>query len=163
MPKLQDIEHEIGNILAVTEELDEESQPGAVEYLQELALQEEDKIDGIAYAVRKRQADIEFLKEEERRIKGRRQSMENRLAEFKDYLCWIMQENELQRLKGRKGTIYLRTTMATEIKSLSDLPSEYVETRVEYKPLKSEINKAVKDGAEIPGVEVASKQSVIIR
>lgn len=126
-------------------------------------MQEEDKVDGIAYAVRKRQADIAFLREEEQRIKARRQSMENRLAEFKDYLCWIMQENELQRLKGRKGTIYLRSTMSTDITSLSDLPSEYVETRVDYKPLKSEIRKAVKDGHEIPGVQVTNNQSVIIR
>lgn len=163
MPNLQDIEQEIGNILAVTEELDEETQPTAIDYLEELSLQEEDKVDGIAYVVRKRQADIDFLKDEEKRLKDRRQSMERRLAEFKDYLCWIMQENDLQRLKGRKGTIYLRTINSTEITSMSDLPSEYVETKVDYRPLKSEIKKAVKEGENIPGVKVDEKQSLVVR
>jgi hypothetical protein len=163
MPSLQEIEHEIGNILAVTEELDEESQPEAMDYLQELSIQEEDKIDAITYVMRRRQADIEFLKEEERRMKERRQSMERRLSEFKDYLCWIMRQNDLQRLRGRKGTIYIRTSTSTEVTNIADLPSEYVETRVDYKPLKSEINEAIKEGHQVPGVRVNSKQSVVIR
>lgn len=163
MTTLQDIEFEIVNILTVAEELGEEDYPVALDYLRELSIQEEDKVDGVVYAVRKRQADIEFLKDEERRIRDRRQSMEKRLTEFKDYLLGVMQENNLQRIKGRKGTIYVRKTTSTEVTDLNELPSEYVETRVEYKPLKNEINKAIKEGRQIPGVEVNNKQSVVIR
>ena len=62
--RLNDIELEIQNILAVADELPENQQPEVEAYLDTLAELEAEKVDAIGYAMRKRKAEIEFLKDE---------------------------------------------------------------------------------------------------
>ena len=161
MTQLAAIEEEISNILAVAEELTEDEQELALEYLEELGVQEIEKIDAVGYAVRKRKAEIEFLKEEEKRIKDRRQSMENRLAEFKEYLSQIFQKEGIQKIKGLKSTAYLRKVSSVEITDLNLLPSEFVETRIDFVPRKSLLRDQLKSG-EVPGARIAERQSLVI-
>ena len=161
MTQLAAIEEEISNILAVAEELTEDQQELALEYLEELGVQEMEKIDAVCYAVRKRKAEIEFLKEEERRIKDRRQSMERRLEEFREYLTQIFQREGILKIKGLKSTVYLRKSSSVEITDLNLLPSEFVETRIDFVPRKSLIRDALKD-QDVPGARMVEKQSLVI-
>ncbi len=162
MPTLQDIEHEIANILAVAEELSEDQEELALEYLEELAIAEIEKIDAVGYAVRKRQSEIEFLKSEETRLKNRRQAMERRLADFKAYLAELFQNEEIQKIKGNATTAYLRRSSSVEVTDISQLPSDYVETRIDFVPRKTQIRDALKQGQEIPGARMQEKQSLVI-
>ena len=161
MTTFSDIELEISNVLAVAEELTEDQQVMALEYLEELGLQEIEKVDAIGYAVRKRKAEIEFLKEEEKRIKDRRQSMEGRLEEFREYLSQIFQREGIQKIKGLKSTAYLRRVSSVEITDLNLLPSDFVETRIEFVARKSLIRDALKE-QDIPGARMAERQSLVI-
>jgi len=161
MTQLAVIEEEISNILAVADELTDDQQELALEYLDELGVQEMEKIDAVGYAVRKRKAEIEFLKEEERRIRERRQSMERRLEEFREYLSQIFQREGIVKIKGMKSTVYLRKSSSVEIIDLSLLPSDFVETRIDFIPKKSLIRDALKD-QEVPGARMAEKLSLVI-
>ncbi len=161
MTTFSDIEMEISNVLAVAEELTEEQQVIAMDYLEQLGLEEMEKIDAVGYAVRKRKAEIEFLKEEEKRIKDRRQSMEKRLSEFKEYLTQIFQREGITKISGRKTTAYLRKSSSVEITDMGLLPSDYVETRIDFVPRKSLIRDALKE-QEVPGARMAEKQSLVI-
>jgi len=161
MTQLAAIEEEISNILAVAEELTEDQQELALDYLEELGVQEIEKVDAIGYAVRKRKAEIEFLKEEERRIRNRRQSMEKRLDEFREYLAQIFQREGIQKIRGLKSTAYLRKSSSVEITDLSLLPSDFVETRIDFIPRKSLIRNALKD-QDVPGARMVEKQSLVI-
>lgn len=163
MPALAEIEHEIGNVLAVADELGPEQEPVALEYLDELALEETEKVDGIVYAIRKRQAEIQFLKDEEGRIKSRRQAMENRLQNFKDFLAGIFQRESISQIKGLKGTLFMRKSASVEVNDVNLLPAELVETRVEFKPRKPEIKAQLQEGIEVPGARMVEKQSLSIR
>ncbi|TVQ96823.1 MAG: hypothetical protein EA399_15090 [Desulfovibrionales bacterium] len=84
MANLVAIEEEISNVLAVSEELGEGQQQAALTYLDELAIAEAEKADTVAYAVRKRQSEIQFLRSEEDRIRSRRKTMESRLILFRE-------------------------------------------------------------------------------
>jgi len=161
MTQLAAIEEEISNVLAVAEELTEDQQEVALEYLEELGLQEIEKVDAIGYAVRKRKAEIEFLKEEERRIRNRRQSMEKRLEEFREYLSQIFQREGIQQIRGLKSTAYLRKSSSVEITDLNLLPSGFVETRIDFIPRKALIRDALKD-QDVPGARMVEKQSLVI-
>ena len=163
MPSLSEIEHEIGNVLAVVEELDEERYPTALEYLEELGIQEQDKVDAICFAVRRRKADIDFLKAEEKRLKQRRQAAEKRLQEFREYLCWVMEQGGLESLRGRKGAMWIRETASVEITDMDQLPAELVETKVQFSPRKPDIAKLLKDGQVVPGAELNSTKSLTIK
>ncbi len=161
MTAFSDIELEISNVLAVAEELTDDQQVMALDYLEELGLQEIEKVDAIGYAVRKRKAEVEFLKAEEKRIKDRRQSMEHRLSEFKEYLSQIFQREGIQKIKGLKSTAYLRKVSSVEITDLNLLPSDFIETRIDFVPRKSMIRDALKE-QEVPGARMAERQSLII-
>ena len=162
MTQLAAIEEEISNVLAVAEELTEDQQEVALEYLEELGVQEMEKIDAVGYAVRKRKAEIGFLQEEERRIRDRRQSMEHRLADFKEYLSQIFQREGIQQIRGLKSTAYLRKSSSVEITDLSLLPSDFVETRIDFIPRKALIKEQLKNGEEVPGARMAERHSLVI-
>ena len=163
MPTLAEIEHEIGNVLAVVEELDEEKYPTALEYLEELGIQEQDKVDAICFAVRRRKADIDFLKAEEKLLKERRQSTEKRLKEFREYLCWIMERGGLESLKGRKGSMWIRETSSVEITDMDQLPADLVETKVQFTPRKADIGKLLKSDQAVSGAELKTTKSLTIK
>ena len=163
MTTLAEIEHEIANILCAAEELPEETEPVALEYLDQLAVQETDKVDGIVYALRKRQSEVAFLQEEEGRLKKRRKAIENRMDAFKDYLAFIFQREGIQKIQGVKGTLYLRESSKVEIQDVNEIPAEYVDTEVRFVPRKKDIYKVCKDGGEVPGASLTTKQNLIVR
>jgi len=75
-----------------------------------------------------------------------------------------MQRHGIQKVKGNSRTLFRRTSESVEVEGLSqELPEQYRETKVEYKPLKKELKKAIKNGEEIPGVRLESKESVRVR
>ncbi len=162
MTTLIGIEEEIGNVLAVSEELGEDQHQAALAYLDELAIAEAEKADAVAYVVRKRQSEVEFLKSEEDRIRSRRKAMESRLIQFREYLADIFQRNGLQRVKGVKSTLFLRRSSSVEIVDMRELPSEYVQTRIEYVPRKTQIKDALKGGQAVPGAQIVERQSLVI-
>jgi chromosome segregation ATPase len=102
MNSLASIEDEITNILAVAEEL-EDAQPQALEYLDSLALQEAEKVDAISHVVRRRKNQIEWLQDEERRIRQRRQAMERRIEAVREYLVRLLSHYGVKSLKGNYG------------------------------------------------------------
>jgi hypothetical protein len=162
MTNLVAIEEEISNILAVADELGEDQQEAALAYLDELAIVEAEKADAVAYAVRKRQAEVEFLRSEEDRIRSRRKAMESRLILFREYLAGIFQQQGLQKVKGVKSTLFLRRSSSVEIVDLRELPSQFVETRIEYVPRKSLIKDEIKAGRAVPGAQITERQSLVI-
>lgn len=168
MPTMNEIQHEIGNLFSVLEDLDEEQveekMPALLAYADELAVQESRKVDGIAYALRREQAGVEFLKAEEARIRVRRQAKERALFRFKDHVRNVFQVNGLQKVKGESSTVFLRKSESVVVEgNPQDLPSEFVEQRIEYRPRKAEIKKALKNGTAIPGASLLERQSINFR
>ncbi|EFI32759.1 Gp157 family protein [Desulfonatronospira thiodismutans ASO3-1] len=163
MPSFDAIQDEISNFLSVSEELTEDQHVPALNYLEELALQEQSKVDAIGYAVRKRKAEIDFLKQEEERIRHRRKSMENRLEEFKDYLLAVLKKHNLQKVKGLSSTIYTRNVSSVKLNNLDGIPEKFKKIVTEVKVDKRGIAEELKQGWHIPGVELEQRLSLTIR
>lgn len=163
MPTLDAIQEEISNILQVAEELTEDQHLPALSYLDELALQEQSKVDAIGYAVRKRKAEIDFLKQEEERLRYRRKSMESRLEEFRDYLLAILNKHNLKKVKGLSTTLFIRNTDAVNILDLGGIPEKFKKIIPEIKVDKRGIAEDLKNGWHIPGAQLEKRQSLTIR
>ena len=163
MTTLAEIEEEIQNVLSVADELDEEQQPTALQYLDELGIQETQKADGVIYAIRKRQSEIHFLKEEEDRIRARRKSAEKRLQEFKDYLTGIFEREGISRIKALKGTLYLRQSTSVEVTDIDSLPADLVHTKVSFEPLKKDIKEKLKKEVDVPGARLDTRKQLCVR
>lgn len=162
MTSLANIEHEITNILAVAEEL-EDCQPLALEYLDSLALQEGEKVDAISHVIRKRKNQIEWLQDEERRIRQRRQAMERRIEAFREYLLKIMSHYGVKSLKGNYGSMSLRESQSVDVTDISELPTIYKDIIVEQKPKKTLLKQVLASGLHVDGARLISKTIITIR
>ena len=161
--RLNDIELEISNILAVADELPEGEQEMAMEYLDSLGELEVEKVDAIGYAVRKRKAEIAFLQEEERRIRARRQAMESRLERFREYLRDTFRTNNLTKLKGMKTTMYLMKSESVDVFHAAELPEKFVVTKIEHQPDRAKIKEAIKNGSTVPGAQLQERTSLVVK
>ena len=162
MTSLASIEDEITNILAVAEEL-EDAQPQALEYLDSLALQEAEKVDAISHVVRRRKNQIEWLQDEERRIRQRRQAMERRIEAFRDYLVRLLSHYGVKSIKGNYGSLSLRDTMSVDVTDVNELPTMYKEVIVEQKPKKTLIKEALESGQALDGARLVPRTIITIR
>ena len=172
MPSIENIWDEGANILNAfadneLEHFDEQEasalEAQALDYLDELAKQESNKIDAIGFVQDKSKSDIEFLKSQEEKLRSKRKALERAQERFKSYLFHAMKKHGIKKVKGNTRTISLRTTETVEVGEPQSLPEQYKETRVEYKPLKKEIREALKNGEEIEGATLMRKESVQIR
>ena len=161
--RLNDIELEIQNILAVADELPEGEQELAMEYLDQLGELEAEKVDAIGYAVRRRKSEIAFLQEEERRIRARRQAMESRLERFREYLRDTMRTNGVRNIKGMKTTMYLMKSESVDIYHAAELPEKFVVTKVEHHPDRAKIKEAIKNGSTVPGAQLQERVSLVVK
>lgn len=162
MTSLASIEDEITNILAVAEEL-EDAQPQALEYLDSLALQEAEKVDAISHVVRRRKNQIEWLQDEERRLRQRRQAMERRIEAFREYLVRLLSHYGVKSIKGNFGSLALRDTMSVDVTDVNELPTIYKEVIVEQKPRKTLIKEALESGQAVVGARLVPRTIMTIR
>ncbi len=136
----------------------------ALAYIGELVRQEADKVDAIGFVQDQTKSQIELLKDQEARIRSRRKALENAGNRLRQYILDVMQANGLKKIKGNSRTIFTRSTESVQVDgNPQDLPSEYVEMRIEYRPRKSELKKSLKDGHDIPGAKLKLSESVTIR
>ena len=168
MPALHDIEHEIGNLFSALEDLEpeevEERMPALLSYADMLAAQEASKADGIAFAIRRENAGIQFLKDEEQRLRVRRQAKERALGRFREHLLQVMTIHGIKKIKGDKSTLSLREDKRVVIEcNPQELPNPYVEQRIDWVPDKRLIKDALAAGIEVPGARLEVSKSVQIR
>lgn len=168
MPSLHNIQDEIETALTALDDYEGDDR-AAVEaavmpYLEELATQEAEKVDNIARMDRRTENEIAFLKEEEARVRARRQSLERKRESFRDFLRQVMIGHGLKKVVGSTSTLSLRTTKAVDVAANpQDLPPQYVEMTVTYKPKRAEIKAALEAGEIIPGCSIVQGQTVQIR
>lgn len=169
MPTFANLQDEIAGMLCALDDADEQTtqdtMPALLAYLDTLAVQEAEKVDAIAYADRKVKSEVEYLKSEEARLVVRRRHLESRQAGFRDYLRTVFIQNGLQKVNGHASTISLRDNApSVDIAVPTDeLPSEYVQQRIDYVVDKRKLADALKAGLVIPGVTLRTSESITIR
>lgn len=169
MTTFANIQDEIAAMLTALDDADEQtandSAPALLAYLDELAQQEASKADAVAYADRRAQAEIDFLKGEEARLAARRRSLETRRANFREYIKAVFATHNLQKVTGHNATISLRKNPASVdiAVPVHELPSEFVQQRIDYVVDKRALAYALKNGASIPGVHLRQSESIQIR
>lgn len=163
MPKLANILEEISSMLSIPdEELSPEQQAIMAEYLDELAQQEADKIDGFVSFLRAEQARADFQKEEAKRLSTSAKAIENKLERFKDYYRGVMQAHGVSKIAGKVYTASIRQTAVASVNE-DELPEQWWNVKTSRTPAKAEILKALKAGEVIPGASIGYSHSLITR
>ena len=132
---------------------------GDTSALDDLQLQRDEKIENIALFIKNLKAEAEAIQNEERKLKSRRNSCENRTEWLKKYLA-----NNLQgeKFKTPRVAVSWRRSQSVEVEDVWALPDEFVR-RADPEPNKTAIKEAIKAGIDVPGAELVDSLSMTIR
>jgi hypothetical protein len=159
--KFADIQEEIANMLDVPDtELSEEQIEIMNSYLDELADQEESKVDSFGQFLRIESARAEALRAESQRLAARARTAENRINFLKMKYMQIMDQHGLKKVNGQVYSISVRATDIVQITDEAVLPQEYVTQKVTTAPDKTALRDALKQGQTIPGAQLAKSYSL---
>jgi len=122
----------------------------------------EEKASNIAHVTRTMDAGINAIKEEEKRLKAKREALESRLDKLKDHLFDNMKAMDISKVKTDTDTIYISGRDYSKVKNIDDLPTEYIKQEVKISVDKRKLNKDIKE-KDIPGAEKVKKEWVVIR
>lgn len=162
--KLWEIKDEIEKCFSETvdEETGEILSEVNLQYLEELQMAFDDKVDNICCLIKNMDAEVKAFKTEEANLKKRRMAKENASQRLKDYLKAILNGQKFESVRSK---ISYRASKSTEVDMDLFLNNEdadfYVVT--EIKPNKTAIKKALEDGKELIGAEIVENQSMIIK
>ena len=132
--------------------------------LNELELERESKIEGVACWIKDLKAEAEALKNEKLALAERQRVAENKAESLKKWLAYALQG---EKFKTTKCAISFRESEAVEVtdEGLNNLMKEHDEL-LTYKapePNKTAIKQALKDGLSVEGVQLIQNTSVIIK
>lgn len=141
-------------LLASMEELDQQTIEDSMAALND---ELEAKVLSCAKYLRTLEAEAKAIKEAEQNMAARRRALENRAESFKEYVRAQMVRCELP--KAKDAEISISITKPRDVCVVDDvkaLPELY--TKVEVKPVKGDILKALKDGYEVSGARIEQGQ-----
>lgn len=162
MSKLYELTENYNNLLELLE--DETIPQEIIEKSLSTVSEEIDvKAENIAKVIKSIEVDTKGLKEEEQRLAARRNSLENRLSNLKDYLYQSMKALDKQKIKGSLFTLGIqKNPPSVNISNIDSIPKDYF---VAQEPLldKKAILADLKTGKLVEGAEIKQTESLRIR
>ena len=118
------------------------------------------KIEGIACIIKNRQALIDALKTEKKRMDERIATLENQNDNTKAFLDSVLDGH---RFETEKAVCSYRKSTKVDITDMSKIPDEYMNIKTEYAPMKTAIKQALKDNKEVPGCALIETNNLSIK
>lgn len=111
------------------------------------------------------EAEAEAMKAAETRIKARRQSLEKRTEQLRDYLLRNMTAAGIREISALDKSFRVRVMDGRESVVIDDekaLPADFLRIKTVEEPNKVAIAQAIKEGQEVPGAHVERKPQLKI-
>lgn len=145
------LNNETGEILSVEE------------LLNQLEMEQKEKFDNIGCYIKNLNADIDAIKNEEKKLSARRKAKENLVERLKSYLSSNMQYAGYNKFESARCVLSFRTSKAVEIAEGTELPENYINVKIVEEPDKKALKEAIELGASIPGVSIVEKKNLQIK
>lgn len=129
------------------------------EYLNQLGMERDAKIENIACWIKNLLADAEALKAQKQAFADRQKSAENKAESLKKYLAEYLGG---QKFSTDKVAISFRKTSSVNITDMTKIPEDYLKYE-DPEPDKTAIKKAINEGKSIAGAELQEGQSISIK
>lgn len=133
------------------------------EFLTTVQMERDEKALGVACYVRELLAEADAVKAEKDRLTKRQRALENQAERVKAYLAAFVPQGE--KLKDGRVQVSWRKSESVQV----DVPAEQLPTMYQRvipeqrEPDKTALKDAIKTGAQIPGVQLVTKQNIQIR
>lgn len=136
-----------------------------VDKLNELQLEREVKIEGVACWIKDLKAEAEAIKAEKLVLAERQKAAENKAESLKKWLAFALNG---EKFKTAKCVVSFRNTESVEVtpEGLENLMKDGKDELLSYKqpePNKTAIKAAIKDGLNVQGVRLVQNVSTIIK
>jgi len=165
MAKFSEIETEISNMLSIPDDqLDDEQRKALDQYLDELGIQECEKIDAFASFIRAETARAKYYKEESQRLANKAKTSEGHINYLKHKYLATMQIAGVKKITGNAYTLSIRSTPAVEVEDVDLLDDLYCRVIPERRePDKQIIKEYLRAGGSLPGCRLVQSDSLQIR
>lgn len=128
--------------------------------LEGLQMEREQKLENIGIAVKNIRADIEALKAERENISKRIDQAQRQANSIEAYLAYALQGDKLNTSKVK---VTYRKSDSVVIDDLDRVPERFIKVETTYTPMKAELKKAIKEGRDIDGVHLETKNNMVVR
>ena len=128
--------------------------------LDELKMAREDKIEGVGLWIKNLTAEAEAVKNEKNAMAERQKRLEKKVESLKGYLTYALQG---EKFSTPKIAMSFRKSESVSIPDDSAIADEYCNISVVKKPDKTMIKKALKEGKDIFGASLITKQNIQIK
>lgn len=156
------------SLLAVLEsgmQVDEETGEiiADVSDLAKLQMKLEDKLDGTVSWLRKMQAEVDYIKAEEKRFSERRKSLEKALDSYEGYVLDNVKKLPSERLKTPLNTISVHHSSRVDVLDDESIPERLMRVKTEKAPDKKAIKTELMAGNDVPGCALVVTESLQIK
>lgn len=103
------------------------------------------------------------IDEEVKRLKAMSDTLGNRVDYLKNATSTVLKHCGIERIDGVQAVISFRKSETTVIDDESELPDEYIATKITTSPDKTKIKNAIKAGMVVPGARVVEQQNIQIK
>lgn len=133
--------------------------------LDKLQMERDVKLENVACWIKELKAEAEALKNEKQALAERQKVAENKAESLKKYLAYAL---DGKKFSTAKCSVSFRTTESVEVttEGLENLMRDGKDDLLTYKtpePNKTAIKQAIKDGLNVPGVQLVQNISTIIK
>lgn len=135
----------------------------AAAYLEALQLERGVKIENIAVFIKTLEAESAAIREEEKRLKARREAKEKKAERLKEYLKASMLAFGDKKFETARVALSFRTSKQVIVPDIEKLDKAFVKEKIEYAADKTAIKKAIDGGATVEGAYIEEKQNLNIK
>lgn len=155
--------YELNESFQQIQTLIEEDQDGLQDTLESIELAIEEKLENIGKVIKNLEAEANAFKEEEKRLADRRRSLENNIKHLKQYAENSMVVTGDKKIKAGLFTFAIQKNPPS-VSVFNDVivPKKYY-VPVDPKLDKTKIKEDLKNGENIPGVELKQSESLRIK
>lgn len=125
-----------------------------------LKIERDKKIENIALWVLEDEAMAKSIKEQENKLKERREILEQRIEKRKEFLRYIA---EGKKLKTDRVTVSYRASKAVKIVNEEIIPIKYKTVKTAVSVSKDDIKKDLQAGKTVEGAELETRISTIVK
>lgn len=130
------------------------------EKLSSLTMEFNEKIESIALWIKNLEADAEAYKKEEEAFEERKKAAANKAESLRRYLDGALNG---KKFVTERVAVSFRSSKAVQIAENTELPAEYIKTKVEKTPDKKKIGDALKNGIVVPGCALVTNRNIQIK
>lgn len=121
------------------------------------------KSTNIIKFIRNKDILVSGIDEEIKRLQGLKKTVVNHNNKLKDYVSFVMQKDDIQKLETPVGIFSFRKSKAVEILDESLIGEEYIKKTIKTSPDKTKIKKALESGENIQGARITYNQNLQIK